>query len=322
MARNTQIKHQARHTTLRQYGGTRASYGKGDFDNKDSVIANTGYATGYTNGDAKLNRKQILLFWSVTLIMMLVVFVAGYKAGRVEGAREILDQVDQQMVRLPIVRPLDLSADSDSVINSGDLDSTSRAKEDLQYLKAAESTETRTSSVNRESSTDNKIDFTKKESLPLVPVDNLKDPAPKKNDSLYEEVYPGKQLFPPPSSSKPSSASELAKNDDSLIEPMLPSSVETRETNKNIVPIKEFFPTPGWYVQVSAAPSEADARAVHKKISSQGFEVKLEEASIRDKVYYRILVGPYPDRKDALTNRGKVKAASGVSGEPFIRQVK
>jgi hypothetical protein len=250
MARNTQIKHQARHTTLRQYGGTRASYSKGDFDNKDSVIANTGYTTGYTNGDAKLNRKQILLFWSVTLIMMLVVFVAGYKAGRVEGAREILDQVDQQMVRLPIVRPLDLSADSDSVIDSGNVDSTSRAKEDLQYLKAAESTENRPSSINRESSTDNKIDFTKKESLPSIEQDIPKKSDSKNVDSIYEEVYPGRQLFPPPSSSKTSTKSELDGSNESVIEPVLPNlesaSLEKANSEINLPTIKQLAHTTGW----------------------------------------------------------------------------
>ncbi len=305
MARNAQIKHQSRHTG-RQYGS--------------HTIPREPLGTpGSKQRNMKLGLKQIILFWSVTLIMMLVVFVSGFKAGKVEGAREILDQVDQQMVRLPVVRPYNLLSESDSdVVSSKDSSKTV--------------TDTKLNALQQE---DSRIDFTKEEKLPsasppvVAPVVAKKE-MPKevskvqsgKKEEVYEEIYPGRKLFPPPSQKLEEDTTE-ALQEEAVIEPLLPEIAAPPAAAQVKKPsIETYAPTPGWYVQIAAAPSQEDARRHLEKMSGHSLEVKIEEASIRDKVYYRILVGPYGERKDALSNRGRIKTASGVSGEPFIRQVK
>jgi cell division septation protein DedD len=293
MARNVQLKSNI-NQAARQYSGQVAP--------RESTYG----GTNSLRGAMKLTFKQILLFWSVTLVMMLVVFVSGYKAGKVEGAREVLDQVDQQMVRLPIIRPSSIYAET----NEG----AELPLSDDSVYQPEGMVDTR------------KIDFTKEAELPLSekPDLNLSPPSPqlpsvipqKKPEDLYEEIYPGKKLFPPPSSKN--DVEEIEEL--SLIQPLPPKEVKPLKPKE--VPLSNFAPVPGWYVQVAAAPSKADAMNLHGKITGEDLSVSIEEASIRDKTYFRILVGPYEDRKTALSNRGKIKSASGISGEPFIRQVK
>jgi cell division septation protein DedD len=293
MARNVQLKPNI-NQAARQYSGQ-----VGPRETSPGGITSS-------RGTMKLTFKQILLFWSVTLVMMLVVFVSGYKAGKMEGAREVLDQVDQQMVRLPVIRPSSIYADSE--------EGAELASHDDAVFQPEGMIDNR------------KIDFTKEAGLPLneKSANDLSPPSPqlpsvasrKDPKELYEEIYPGRKLFPPPSSKNDFEEIEEVP----LIEPFPPRVVEPPKPKE--VPLSNFAPVPGWYVQVAAAPSKADAMNFQSKISGEDLSVSIEEASIRDKTYYRILVGPYDDRKEALSNRGKIKSASGVSGEPFIRQVK
>lgn len=312
MARNTQVKHQIRHAS-RQYTSKTTP--------RDTVAG----VPSEKRSDAKANKmglsyKQIFIFWAVTIVMMLVVFVSGFKAGKVEGAREILDQVDQQMVRLPVVRPQNITSDTLSSDEAVVIES-----DDAKFARSnagAQDAETR-------------IDFTKEEKLPSFEADEsktLKSPLPtvdvsKKEPVVppkrFEEVYPGKNLFAPPSKNVAGTVDGNTETAESIIEPILPDIEQPQKVVKPVEePLESFSPVPGWYVQVAAAPSKEDARKSVQKITGQGFQAKVEEASIRDKAYYRILVGPYAERKDALANRAKIKSASGSSAEPFIRQVK
>jgi hypothetical protein len=301
MARNTQVKHQSRHTG-RQYSS-------------QTVPREPGAASGLSQKEVKLTLKQIILFWSVTLVMMLVVFVTGFKAGKLEGANQVLDQIDQQMVRLPVIRPHDIKSDE---LNKSGMDAETASEARSQGASGAQG----------EMDEGSKIDFTKEATLPLKESGKVDSPQAgsvqtagrTKREEVYEEIYPGKNLFLPPAQK----SMEADKTD--VTQPVLPgigspAGNDIQDGSADMF-LNDYAPVPGWYVQVAAAPSEDDAQNYLQRIMAKGLDVRIEEASIRDKIYYRILVGPYSDRKDALGNRGKIKAASGVSGEPFIRQVK
>jgi cell division septation protein DedD len=78
----------------------------------------------------------------------------------------------------------------------------------------------------------------------------------------------------------------------------------------------------GWYAQVAAPQSIADANGLAGKLGQSGFPVVIEEASVRGQTYYRVLVGPEENRQQGEILLQQVKRERYLSGQPFIRMVK
>lgn len=300
MARNVQVKPPVRHAS-RQYGGGQP------------IMRDPKPAQHSGKNEGKFTLKQLIIFWSVTALMMLAVFVSGYRAGKEEGAREILDKSSRQMVRLPVAMPQMVKTDK-SKLNKNEEVTPSNVSDPDEITKQ-----------------ERKIDFTKSESLPakeLPPVVEKKTtevkkeivnvvtpPVPKvvKKEEPYEEIYPGRRLFPPPGA---------AKKLEPEVVPVEAVELPSKPTPPPAPSIESLAPSPGWYVQVAAARSKEEAMELSKKLSGKGLDSKVEEASTRTGTYFRILVGPYGDRGKALGDRTTIKSTAGVSGEPFIREVK
>ncbi|RIL04737.1 MAG: hypothetical protein DCC75_12335 [Proteobacteria bacterium] len=78
----------------------------------------------------------------------------------------------------------------------------------------------------------------------------------------------------------------------------------------------------GWYAQVAAPKSLSEAQKLTNSLRGSGFEVVIENASVRGVQYYRVLVGPETtkDRGDRLISQ--VKREPYIKGDPFLRVVK
>ncbi|HMO17116.1 MAG TPA: SPOR domain-containing protein [Oligoflexia bacterium] len=284
-----------------------------------------------TSSGGGLSFKQIALFWSVTIVMMLVVFVSGYRAGKEEGAREVLDQAGQHLVRLPIPRPVASFKNDDE-----QKDSTALIPSVEGGVAAVNGLTAGAPSPVKSASEQNRIDFTKSESLPLqegTAIDRATDSrlsdikvrddkrlsSQKVEPPKVEEVYPGRNLFPPPGSKKTSERDAASIDLPIKVDPpiQVEKNPENLVSNVTIPP-----PAAGWYLQVFASSTKDEATNVAKRIQSQNMSSRMEEAPINNKKYYRILVGPFADRGEAIKMRSSAKSASGVNTEPFIRQVK
>lgn len=267
------------------------------------------------SSNQRLSKNQIFTFWAGSLLMLIASFIIGFKAGQKIGAKEILDQAANQIVRLPIVRPIGRESETVSLAK---LESSSTKKEQLDNKD--------------KSNEDRKLDFTSQsESSGLANYKNFdteKKPVSKldttsettansksnsETESRYEAIYPGKDKFAPPGNSK---KEEKKVEAPIIIDPIKPPP------EKPSFNVDAYKPSPGWYVQIYAVPSLPEVENLHSKISSKNLPFKVESASIRNRPYYRILVGPFADRAAALEKRIAAKTQAGTPGEPFIRQVK
>lgn len=256
----------------------------------------------------RLSKSQIITFWSGSLILLLASFVIGFKAGQKIGAKEVLDQAANQVIRLPIVRPI------------------GRESETVSLAKLEPPTK-KTKKVEEVVEENRKMDFTSQsENVTSIATqnqaENTLDPTNQKNtkkdseEGRYEIIYPGKDKFLPPEKKK--KEEEEVKKEVPLIElnPVI------KEPEKPVFNVNALKPSPGWYVQVTAVPTTAEVENIHNKLVAKNINVKVESASIRNRPYYRILFGPYADRGTALEKITYAKQQAATPGEPFIRQVK
>lgn len=77
----------------------------------------------------------------------------------------------------------------------------------------------------------------------------------------------------------------------------------------------------GWYAQVAAPSTLAEASALSAKLRSSGFPVRIETASVRGQQYYRVLVGPESSQTYAQRLVGQLKREPGIRSEPFVKYV-
>jgi cell division septation protein DedD len=78
---------------------------------------------------------------------------------------------------------------------------------------------------------------------------------------------------------------------------------------------------PGWYAQISAPEDKGVADDLVAKLQSAGFPALIEAATVRGTRYYRVLVGPEPDRTLARRLLTQVAREPFVQGSPFIKQI-
>lgn len=81
-------------------------------------------------------------------------------------------------------------------------------------------------------------------------------------------------------------------------------------------------PKAGYYAQVNAPDSSAEAEKIAKKLQGSGFPVVIESASTKGKTFYRVLVGPEQNKVQAERLLGQLKGEKYIKGSPFIKSVK
>ena len=87
------------------------------------------------------------------------------------------------------------------------------------------------------------------------------------------------------------------------------------------VPVRSILAA-GWYAQVAAPRKMADAEALAARLRKNGFPVSIESASVKGEAYYRVIVGPEDNKKQAQVLVEQLKSERSVQGEPFLRSIK
>jgi putative metalloprotease len=101
--------------------------------------------------------------------------------------------------------------------------------------------------------------------------------------------------------------------------PGQPASEREIRTNKQVTAgIKPS--RAGWYVQVKAAKSMNDAMQLSNTLRQQMLPVYTERAHVKGTLYYRIMIGPFPNKRSAISNKGQVMSAIAFDDEPFLRR--
>ncbi|MEY4701965.1 MAG: hypothetical protein RL326_2152 [Pseudomonadota bacterium] len=78
----------------------------------------------------------------------------------------------------------------------------------------------------------------------------------------------------------------------------------------------------GYFAQIAAPKTLAEAEGVAKKLKRSGFPVVVEPTSVAGQSFYRVLVGPEQNKVQADRLVSQLKGESYISGTPFIRKVK
>lgn len=98
-----------------------------------------------------------------------------------------------------------------------------------------------------------------------------------------------------------------------------PQQIQVRKLES--VPVKSILAA-GWYAQVAAPRKMADAEAMANRLRKNGFPVSIESASVKGEAYYRVIVGPEDNKKQAQVLVEQLKSERSVQGEPFIRNIR
>jgi len=77
----------------------------------------------------------------------------------------------------------------------------------------------------------------------------------------------------------------------------------------------------GWYIQVAAVESNKEALSLQGRLKSAGVSSYVQDARVKNTRYYRVLAGPYSDRRQGEAALSKIKKASGTKGEPFLKRI-
>jgi cell division septation protein DedD len=78
----------------------------------------------------------------------------------------------------------------------------------------------------------------------------------------------------------------------------------------------------GWYSQVLASPDRQESDSLAERLRKSGFPVVLEEATVKGKQYYRVLVGPEGNKEMAERLVQQLEREPAVVSKPFIRIVR
>lgn len=80
-------------------------------------------------------------------------------------------------------------------------------------------------------------------------------------------------------------------------------------------------PSRGWYIQLAAKKTVEDAMEVVGAVSSAGSKTVVQPAQVRNTNYYRVLVGPFSDKKAAQSAQDKISGALTPGISPFIKEI-
>ena len=122
-----------------------------------------------------------------------------------------------------------------------------------------------------------------------------------------EVIVPPDSLTPPASSVKPVSAAEAAKIDAARAEALL-----NGQTPPPMPPVAKAATATEFFLQAGSFRKREDADKVRAQIILLGQNVQVESGTVREEIWYRVLVGPFANREQ-LAQAQKSLAGSGFS---------
>ena len=160
------------------------------------------------------------------------------------------------------------------------------------------------------------------EVAPIIAASRNPVPEIESSKPTHEEAPPVATIKPTP---EKSASQKLAfkSNDDAKTETASVKKPEPKATATPEPKKKEAAGLPkGWFAQVAAPRTKADADALTKKLRGAGFAVVVEDAEVRGQTYFRLLVGPESSRETTERLVNQLRREKYLSSEPFIRMVK
>lgn len=146
------------------------------------------------------------------------------------------------------------------------------------------------------------------------PKEQPKRPAPPANQPVkpkydFYTLLPESEVILPPEEPKPKAQppvtpEEAAKIDAARAEAALAGQVPPPPPTVAKAPVTQFF------LQAGSFRQKPEAEKVRAQIILLGQDVRVENVTVRDEVWYRVLVGPYADREQ-LGKAQKTLSASG-----------
>lgn len=257
--------------------------------------------------EMRLNLPQVIVLWSVIAGTMVMVFLFGLYAGQEQGVRAALEDRGETFdaVRLPVSgAPADAAALGSSGSGGGGSGSGGPANSGV-----GNSGDARPGSVAAPAAAAPAV------SAPSALVPHLpegQDPVIPAPDTRAPVVPPSEAR---PGNNRPATGAETASTKtvaEGANEVAPPPALRAEESSLGR----------GWYLQVAAARTKAEASEIEKKLERAKLAPKLEEAHVGANTYYRIVLGPYADKEQALSHRAAVAASGAVKGEPFLKNVR
>ena len=77
----------------------------------------------------------------------------------------------------------------------------------------------------------------------------------------------------------------------------------------------------GWYVQLSAETEEGIALSNTESLRQSGYPAHIQEADVNGVHYFRVLIGPFPDRSKAKAAAPVAESTGFADGKPFVRKL-
>jgi len=233
----------------------------------------------------RLGMWQVLALWAVVSVLLYVVFRIGLEAGRNQGFRNAFELYAKAPLRHPVpgyVPSSDLTSNGDGNGDPG-LDDFSVQRELETFINSAGTLDPKT------------LD-------PKTLDPETLDPETLKNPKTLDEKTPGRA---------PAKAGNSARAEE---KPVVAGG------KGPILPIDNSL-SKGWYVQVSAADENSKAFAVARKLRAAGLSAYIHRAIVNNRLYFRVLVGPYSSSARAEATRGRVGSLRLNEGRPFLRKI-
>jgi cell division septation protein DedD len=100
-----------------------------------------------------------------------------------------------------------------------------------------------------------------------------------------------------------------------------PVETKVKEPTKEKISVVKRLPR-GYFAQVAAPKTRAEAEELARKIRKSGFPVVVEDNSTGRSPFYRVMVGPEDNKVQADRMLGQLKREKYLNGKAFIREVK
>ena len=88
--------------------------------------------------------------------------------------------------------------------------------------------------------------------------------------------------------------------------------------NKQLPP-KQSSNSHSWYIQVAALEEEVEAREMLSNIVETGMKGAVQDAYVKGKTYFRVLVGPYRNKEMANEDLERITNLGFKHGKPFVK---
>lgn len=128
----------------------------------------------------------------------------------------------------------------------------------------------------------------------------------------------------------PDQAQKSADLPEKVEQPTLKEIAQTEKTEPKLDPdtgltkpknyLSKAVPS-GWYAQISAPQTIAEANGMAEKLHNSGFPVVIEQAVVNQSTYFRVLVGSEKTRDQALRLVEQLRREPYITTDPFVRRM-